>query len=229
MRRWLMISFCLCLAWQTATNTANISAQVMSKRAEDLPTIACHFESSVSLRSATPQVHEWYMWRQSFQVETREASGETGEVWQLSPNRQISYQLVSHKEKRVIEYTSGDLRALNRYPEWSRLASVIDPAILNKELKPSGVAEILGRQSQRYEGRMNGVEIEVWWLDREQVPALVRQVYPDREVVLRLKAIHPLNKSPWPQNQTANYASMDYADLSDKQTNPFVRRFPYSH
>ncbi len=231
MRRRLIICFGLSLAWQVSTAAAHISAQVIGQRVEALPAIACHFESSVTPSSdaAQKQVREWYMWRQAAQVETRESGNETGEVWRLSRNGQISYQRVFHKEKRMIEYTPGDLRSLHRYPDWSRLAGVIDPAILNKELKVYGVAEILGRSARRYQGRLNGVEVEVWWLEREQVPALIRQVYTDREVTLRLNAIYPLSKSPWPHDQTAGYASIDYVDLGDKQIDPFVRRLPHSH
>lgn len=227
MRRWLFLGWCV--ASLALAGAVSFSAQGINGTIETLPAIACHFETTMAV-SGSPdkkQVREWYMWRQPSQIETRELADDTGEIWRLGRGDQVSYQRVFHKDKRVVEYSTGDLRALNRYPNWRRLASVIDPSLLKNKLKLTGKSEALGQEALRYQGQLGGVEFEVWWLEREQIPALVRQVYPDREVVLRLKAVSPLSKSAWPREQVDGYASIDYSDLGDKQSDPFVRRIQH--
>lgn len=71
---------------------------------------------------------------------------------------------------------------------------------------------------------MDDTEFEVLWLEDEQIPALVRQRYAKREVVLRLREIYPLQQAPWPRAKTRGYQRIDYADLGDKSSDPWVRR-----
>jgi hypothetical protein len=194
--------------------------------AGDLPAIACRFETSEGAPRARSKkaVREWYLWRQPASVETREAADDTSELWQRAPDGQISFQRIFHRDKRVIEYTTGDLRALNRYPDWSRLASVVDPAFLERALVRKGTVEVLGRRAERYTGRVGAVQFEVWWLAREQVPALLRQVSPTREVVVRLKSLRPLAISPSTGGRTAGYTVTDYSDIGDKENDAFLRK-----
>jgi len=225
MSKWLVPGLCSCLfGLQLAFLASPLAGEAM-KNSTPLPAVACHFTSRVALRGQPPQVQEWdwYWWRQPDRVETQDTEGNTGQIWEVSKNGQVTYWRAFHKNKRVIEYTPGDLRALGQYPDWATITKVIDPTLLTTTLKPVGKEEILGRQAQRYQGQVNGVEFEVWWLDREQVPALVRQVSETREETLRLKEIHPLQQSPWARSQIVDYTRLDYADLGDKESDPFVR------
>lgn len=225
MSKWLVAGLCLCLIVSQLALLMSPLFGGATENSTPLPAVACHFTSHVALRGQQPQAQgwDWYWWRQPDRVETRDAGGNTGQIWEASKNGQVTYWRVFHKNKRVIEYTPGDLRALGQHPDWPTITKVIDPTLLTTKLQPVGKVEILGRQAQRYQGQVNGVEFEVWWLDREQVPALVRQVSEHREETLRLKAIYPLQESPWARSQIVDYVHLDYADLGDKESDPFVR------
>ena len=225
MSKWLVTGLCLCMFVSQPSLLASSLADGATENSVPLPAVTCHFTSRVVLRGRQPQVQEWdwYWWRQPDCVETRDAGGSTGQIWESSKSGQVTYWRVFHKEKRVIEYTPGDLRALGQHPDWPTVSSVIDPTLLTTKLQPVGKVEILDRQAQRYQGQVDGMEFEVWWLDQEQVPALIRQVSEIREETLRLKEIYPLQKSPWSYSQIVDYMHLDYADLGDKESDPFVR------
>ncbi|MGH7960753.1 MAG: hypothetical protein ACRERD_02865, partial [Candidatus Binatia bacterium] len=169
-----LLGLCLCLTVFTEMVPAEPLAIETGKARENLPAVACHFDSSVRVPGddALAQRAEWYFWREPTQIETRDAAGETSEIWQRSHNGPIFYQLVFHEDKLVIEYTPAELRAAQHYPDWSHLASMIDPQFLKTYLKKTGKTQILGRQAQGYHGYVNGIELEVWWLETEQLPAL---------------------------------------------------------
>jgi hypothetical protein len=149
---------------------------------------------------------------------------EESEIWYLGRDGQIFYERVFHRDRRLIELVPGDLRALRRYPDWQQLLHVIHPTWLQKQLRPTGPRNVLGRSAQHYQGRVDDTEFEVLWLEDEQIPALVRQRYAQREVVLRLREIYPLQQAPWPRAKTKGYQRIDYAHLGDKSSDPWVRR-----
>jgi hypothetical protein len=223
--KWLVTILCLSMFVSHPFLLAPTLADDTTGNWTPLPAVACHFTSRVALQGQQSQVQEWdwYWWRQPDRVETRDAEGNTGQIWESSKTGQITYWRVLHKDKRIIEYTPGDLRALGQHPDWATVTRVIDPTLLTTKLRPVGKGEILGRQAQRYQGQGDGVEFEIWWLEQEQVPALVRQVSEHREETLRLKEIYPLQKSPWTRSQIVDYMHLDYADLGDKESDPFVR------
>jgi hypothetical protein len=193
--------------------------------ADTLPAIAGRFESRLTPKGnkAQEQTHEWYLWRQPHLLETQAIKGETGERWELSKSGQISYLQIFHKENRIIEYTTGDLRALQSHPDWLKLACVIDPTFLKTKLRLHGSVKALGRQTQRYTGRVEGMEFEVLWLEKEKIPALVRRTVAEYQETVQLKELYALGQSPWPRKPISGYVHIDYADLGDKESDPFVR------
>jgi hypothetical protein len=190
---------------------------------KDLPSLACRYETTVGLLGQIQQTRDWYLWREPARIEAKEKIDDTGEIWRLGRDRTIFYYRVFHKYLRVIEYTPGDLSALNSYRDWSRLSHIFDPSLLAK-LSLTGTTEFLGLAAQRYQGQVNGFDLEVLWLKDEQIPALVRQFHSGRLVVLKLKELYPISKSPWHRVDTTNYENMDYADIGDRHSDPFLEK-----
>lgn len=204
-----------------------ISGRVaLSIAGPDLPPIAGRYESSITTKEIGKEnmTREWFLWREPNQIEVFDKLSGEGEMWQLGKNGDVIYLAIDHEEKIVIEYTSGDLRLLQRTPEWHLLERVVDINSLRSNLKVRGEADILGRNSSIYKGQMKGIEYEMWWLEREQMPAMVRQVYSDRVVTLTLKEIYPIHESPWPYGRHKDYRYIDYADIGDKESDPVLKR-----
>ena len=193
---------------------------------ESLPAVAFRFTFTVENRGSTTQAeHEdWYLWREATQIETRSGSGETSEIWRRDWEGFISYQRVSHTDQQVIDYTPDDLSSLQLSPDWAHLTSIISHDFITLNLDDGGQVETLGKQARRYQGTVNGVEIEVWWLEAEQIPALFRQTSGAQVTTLRLQEVYPLEQSPWLRARADQYAHVNFDELTDQESDPFARR-----
>lgn len=189
--------------------------------------IAAEYETRVIQLAHRPQAQNrrWHLLRADRHIETWDAEDAQRHVWQRSPAGEVSYAHVFPAQQRVVDYAAGDLRALGRYPDWAQLAEVLEPGLLGR-LQKTGTVKVLGRTAQRYQGQLDGVDLEVHWLESERLPALVRRGYGDRQVSIHLLALHPQDRSPWPPAETAAYTRLDYSDLGDLEADPFVQSLP---
>lgn len=195
-----------------------------AEEADPPPAVAARFELRVTPATGeTPPPRTWLLWREPDRVETRLPTG-IGERWRRDARGDVYYQRLFHEPRRLIEYAPVDLRALGTTPDWARLAHLIDPALLGNELKRVETTTAFGRAAVRYRGRVQGTHHEVLWLVRERLPARMRVRYDDRAVTVRLKAIHPIERSPWPRANIDTYRITDYADIGDDEADPFLRR-----
>lgn len=167
---------------------------------------------------------KWYLWRSPGQVETRSELQQRSEIWQWDAARQLSYQRYFHREQTYVDYTAGQLLTQRIQPDPARLASLIDPALL-QNLRRGRSVKILGRTAVQYQGRHAGQNIELLWLPQERVPALLRQSGPGGTLSLRLRELHARSPASWPrvsEQMIASYARIDGADLGDMEHDPFV-------
>lgn len=168
----------------------------------------------------------WYFWRSETRVETRDAQGENGEVWETNPRGQISYTKLFHPDEKAIGYTPGDLRALAINVDWNQIKSIIDPALLGTHLKRSGEQTVNGQRAERYAGTMDGVTTEVLWLPEMKLPARIEKTRGGVTVSLRMAECKPLVSAPWmmtSEPRMQSYQHLDYADLGDMENDPFVK------
>lgn len=192
-------------------------------QADTPPAVAAHFELRVAPAAGESPPQTWLLWREPDRVETRLPSGD-GEIWRRDTRGDVYYQRLFHPQRRLIEYTPVDLRALGAVRGWPRLTHLIDPALLGGELKRIGNATALGRPAVRYRGRVRGIQHDVLWLVHERLPARMRIDYGDRTMTLRLGALYPIDQSPWARADTTAYLVTDYADIGDHEADPFLRR-----
>lgn len=205
--------------------SAGMPSLATSSSADDgaAPAVVCRFELSVtSAAGHPPRRQTWLFWREPARVETRTADG--GELWWRDARGVVYYQRLFHQQRRLIEYTPVDLRALGAIPNWARLAHLIDPKLLGAELKRIASTTALGRPAVRYRGDVRGVRHEILWLTQEQLPARMRLRHGERTVTIWLKEIHPIERSRWPRANTDTYVVTDYADIGDDEADPFLRR-----
>ncbi|MGZ8217425.1 hypothetical protein [Methylomagnum sp.] len=202
-----------------------------------LTPIAAEYETVITDPDGDAHRHikRWRFWRDADLVETRSLDTDEGEIWRRSVKGLIFYERIYHRDRKVVESNPDDLRALHREPQWHRVALLLDPSLLNAQLVFQGRESLAGRPALRYVGVAEGVEYEVWWLEHENIPGLIRQRSPEREIAVTLRETYPLNRAPWPHDTSRDYASLDYADLGDMESDPFVKRilhgaeFGHSH
>lgn len=168
----------------------------------------------------------WYFWRSGNRVETRDAHGENGEVWESNLRGQISYTKLFHPAEKAIDYTPGDLGALAINADWNQIKSIIDPKLLGTHLKRSGEQIVDGQRAERYAGAIDGVSTEVLWLPEMKLPARIEKTRGGVTVSLRMAECKPLASAPWAMTSEArmqSYQHLDYADLGDMENDPFVK------
>lgn len=197
---------------------------------QSLEATACVYLIDTSSAQKPEQHHTtpWYFWRSDNRVETRDAHGENGEVWESDPRGQISYTKLFHPAGKAIDYTPGDLRALAINTDWNQIKSIIDPQLLGTHLKRSGEQTVDGQRAERYAGAVDGVSTEVLWLPEMKLPARIEKTRGGGGVTvsLRMAECKPLASAPWTMTSDTrmqSYQHIDYADLGDKEGDPFVK------
>jgi hypothetical protein len=184
--------------------------------------VAAHYSTTACAIPCVkpPQINDWYFWRSENRVEIRDATQDVGEIWRRDGKNRLSFVYVEPAHKRGIEYNTTDLRIIHHKRPWEQLASIVSPAEL-KKLSPAGETEVLGHKAQRYRGKIDQRTVEVVWVPDLQLATKVINTYPDRQVTTELKSF--LSKqdgvAATSDDQLADYALVDFADLGDMETN----------
>lgn len=188
---------------------------------EQLPALAAEFESIVESDDGQ-QRYQWRFWRTAKRVETHNLQDNSGEIWTKSADGKIAYERVFHQQQQVIEYTPGDLNAIGAVPDWSAIATLLNQP-MTAGLVEDDHEQVLGRSASHYQSNNGNIPLEVTWLDREQLPALIKRSDHGHTITTRAIGIYPLAESPWPYQRSTNYRYTDFADIGDKESDPFIQ------
>lgn len=183
--------------------------------------LAAHFDLQID-----SQRTDWYLWRDRDSIETANAGSGRGEVWERQGESMYSYSRIFHNERKVVEYTPGELKTRNVDPDWDQLGSIMSPRQLGL-LKRVDSKTMFGQRAIHYRGRLNGEKIDLWWLEQSRLPALLQRTVDHRRVTLRLKEIKAASPVSWPRadaSAVAAYGHIDASDFGDMETDPFVAR-----
>jgi hypothetical protein len=160
----------------------------------DLPDVAIEFETTVVEANEKALLHRWKFWRNQNRIETHNLSDNSGEIWTKSANGKIEYERVFHDQKQIINYRDSDLAAIGEYPNWLAMATLLTPA---EAQNPNS---------------------EITWLPESQIPALIQRHENGHSIITKLvnlKTDAPL--------KTSDYRHIDFADLGDKESDPFIQ------
>ena len=169
---------------------------------------------------------DWYLWRDADRVETANSLTGQNTLWQRNSNNEYSYRRVFHKDQRVVDYTPGEVKTRHAEPDWSKLASVISPSLL-EALKRGPSKTLFGQKAVRYSGTVGGQKIDLWWLEQAQIPAQLHMVHDKERMQLDLKELRGVSPATWPranEEKIAAYGLIDAADFGDMENDPFVAR-----
>lgn len=214
----------LFLLLSACAHQANIPPQIQTQ--STLPEIAAEFETTITPanRQEDGQAHtyRWRFWRSAKRVETHNLQDNSGEVWMKSPDTKISYERLFHDQKQVIEYMPGDLAAIGYATDWLAISTLLDQA-MKAQLTAADNEEILGKPAWHYQSHDPEQSLAVAWMPNEQLPGLIKHTEQGNTVVTKIIALYPLAQSPWPYQRSGNYRYTDFADLGDKENDPFIK------
>jgi hypothetical protein len=185
------------------------------------PDIAAEFETSYSSEAEAAQSRRWRLFRDQQSVETSELGSPDGEEWILNADQSVTYRRLFHPERRAVEYSPRDL-ALSKTPaEWSRIAHVVSPKLLEK-LKPTHQPS--KPDALRYEGEVDGQSITVIWSKTLELPECVETKGPSGHTKVVLVQHHRLSDSPWMRLGKRDYHTIEFTDLGDSEQDPVIKR-----
>ncbi len=165
---------------------------------------------------------EWRFFREVDRVEIEDLRSQSGELWQRDGATQFFFKLF-HADRRSIEYRTDDLLMLEISPSWQQHALLMEPATLEKmTLVEAGWRD--GYPYRRLRSVANNEMLEVTWRVDLNVPMQIERRHGDHVETTVLKTLYPLDKSPWARRDHSAYEVIDYADLGDRESDPFVAR-----
>lgn len=207
-----------------------LSSPVLADNINDRPLtdIACHYRMQVvSGPKAKARVNnDWYFWRKPGLIQTQDANGDHGEIWQKTATGSVQYRKLYHADKTAVEYMPADMPTNNISFDWVKLSSMLTQQELDA-LKPIKKVQVLGHPAELRKGITDGQALEVLWLLDENLPASIIRKDKASRVELRLIDIGPLStaqRQPVSVEEIANYRHIDAADFGDMENDPFVKK-----
>lgn len=206
----------------------NIAATYVTHRelahsADDKHEHAHHADPAVHKAEAhAGQTLQWRFFREADRAEIEDLTSQTGELWQRDGKTQFFFKLF-HADRRSIEYRMDDLQNLNITSSWQQHILLVDPEIL-RQLAVVKTGSRDGYAFAQLKGTVKGETWEIMWRSDLKLPAKIRREHEGHVEVTELEAVHPLAASPWPRRDHVAYEVIDYADLGDRESDPFVIR-----
>lgn len=197
--------------------------------AANLPALAAEYRT---VFSAGPVRHQddatapaaetvvWRFWRDDGQIVVERPQLGLGELWQRDGKTLIHLKLY-HRERRAIEFQEDDLKMLGGKPAWQKLALSIDPALL-AQLAVADPDWLDGKPIREYRGSAAGAEWHVIFRLDLALPILIERVAHGESERTEMVDAYPLSAAPWRPTASDSYDIIDYADLGDKEYDPFV-------
>jgi hypothetical protein len=207
-----------------------VFADTVSDSDQPLSEVACRYEMKVTSFSTpkpkAPFTTAWFFWRKPNIIQTQDADGDHGEIWERTANGSIQYRKLYHIDKTAVEYMPTDMPANNMKFDWFKLSGMLSKEELNT-LKLIKIKSVLGRNAELRKGNINGQALEVLWLPNENLPASIIRKDKKSRMELRLIDITPLSasaKKPVALEEISDYRHIDAADFGDMENDPFVKK-----
>jgi hypothetical protein len=165
------------------------------------------------------------MVRGDTRIEYRVAN-EPVRVWRRTPDG-VELRELYPADRRMVVYAPGDLRTLDKVPEWAQLSGLVDPA-LRARLAVAGNAGAFAQPLARYRGAdAQGKHVELDWLPAPTLPARYCTGKPDSSRCGGGDTIHLQGLTQVPVEQAFtpldSLLEIDHADLGDMEMDAFVR------
>lgn len=191
--------------------------------------VACRYQTKVirhGKSQSSANDNGWSFWRTANMIQTQDADGDHGEIWQRLNNGGIQYRKLYHDDKTAVEYMPPDQPTNNMNFDWFKLSSMLSRQELD-ELKLIKKTKLFGRSAELRQGKKDGQSIEVLWLVNEQLPASILRKGASGSVELQLKEIAVLSEASWKPvavEEIANYRHIDAVDFGDMENDPVVKK-----
>ena len=176
-----------------------------------------------------PKLSTWWMWRNPTQVELKKVDAQTSELWTWE-NGSANYQFLMHDEKKVIEYSTVDLKMLNIAVDsnkWEKISNLVLQKDLASMKKTSLKKQYHGLGLSQYNGHIDGINAEIVWIEFLQIPLQIVYFYPKHKTTINLLVVNTNSTTAVATSvQTLNsYERIDYADIGDMEHSALAKKW----
>lgn len=213
-------------AWCIGVSLSCVSAWLVSSarsraHAGPAPALVAVYETRIDAAPRGSRTTRWSFSRRGREVEYHFFEREISERWSEDERANASYARIFHRERGVVRYSAGDLRAHGVTADWSRLRHVIEPPDEASFARRAG-STVMGWPTDRYTAQRTKERVEVLWIDALAIPAEVRVSAAGRpRVQVRLRELRAEEPAP---RDLRGYRQIDVADFGDMEHDPFVKR-----
>lgn len=213
----------------TAPTHPTANATIIEPSSAMLPAVAAEF---LTTRESDEEAHahyeheaqasrvHWRFWRNSKKIDIERPQLGVGESWQQD-GRAIIHRKLYHADQRAIEFQQDDLKMLEAAPSWHKLSLLLDQSLL-EQLSASDIKWSEGFPVRDYQGTVNGTAWHIVMRMDIALPILVESRSAQASERTELLNAYALTAAPWQPTPSDAYEVIDYADLGDKEYDPFV-------
>lgn len=206
---------------QTKKDTYQPIYQSVNSNESALPTLSVKYE----IRNGI-QKEEWFMDRKINVISTFNAHRQQGEIWTRDLHGDIEYTRVFMNDKKLVEYTTGELKTQNKFLDWNQLASIFAPNTISR-FKVEGKKIQFSEDVLVLEGEINNIQTTIWWIPRLQIPSYVSQKQGKVDFSITLQKMYKETPESWKWASQAifeNFSKIDASDIGDMENDPFVKK-----
>ncbi|MCK8043563.1 hypothetical protein MSG37_01565 [Shewanella sp. 1CM18E] len=152
------------------------------------------------------------------------------ELW----NKQGEYVRYFPKQQRSISYRKGDLLSLNMHFDYQQLSQIVAPSTIQQltavnstqpaktdQLQAAGNIDLTCQQVTHYQGALHNQQLKLAWLSELALPANMIMLQGKQQLNVQLVELAPLSSAEFAEH-IANYRDMDFADVGDNESDPFI-------
>jgi len=201
------------------------AGSVIDLSSENLPKVAAEYRTA---REGEGHEHHdtiaddvtWRFWRNGQQIVIERPQLGLGELWQRD-GKAIIHRKLYHADRRAIEFQEDDLRMLDTKPSWQQLALLVDEKVL-EQLTAGNVEWSDNHPVREYQGKIGDSQWHIVIRMDLGLPVLIDREQDGVSEHTELLNAYELNAAPWQPTAANGYDVIDYADLGDKEYDPFV-------
>ena len=188
----------------------------------DLPALAAQFRVTLTRPGQAAQQQTWQLTRGDALVTWLKGPG-TEELWRRDSSG-IRLERLMRSDRHVIDYSAGELRALEVAVDWAALATLF-PAAQLALLKPRP-APAAPAKTQHWVGRIGSEQVDLLWDPVAQLPLRLARSSRSGRVLFERTAVLASAPASWPQPGAGidDFQRLDAADFGDMIYNPVVRK-----
>ena len=203
------------------------TSKIVDLSSENLPQVAAEYVTTHEGEEHEREHHDinadkvtWRFWRNGQQIVIERPQLGLGELWQRD-GKAVIHRKLYHADQRAIEFLEDDLRMLGAKPSWQKLALLVDQTVL-EQLTAGDLEWSDNHPIREYQGKIGDSQWHIVMRMDLGLPVLIERDYDGVSEHTELLNAYELNKAPWQPTKTDGYDIIDFADLGDKEYDPFV-------